>query len=51
VPLAPEVREPRKPGRYAHLLKDVPTDIWFEPAFTDEELDRFESADVFPPAP
>jgi len=34
---------PRKPGRFAHLLKDVPSDIWFEPAFTDEELDAFES--------
>jgi len=43
VPLAPApVRPPRKPGRFKHLLKDVPSDIWFEPTFTDEELDEFE---------
>lgn len=32
---------PRKPGRLKHLLKDVPTDIWFEP-MPDEELDAWE---------
>lgn len=37
---------PRKPGRYAHLLKDVPSDIWFEPTFTEEELDAFENKGV-----
>jgi prevent-host-death family protein len=36
------VSAPRVPGRFKHLLKDVPSDIWFEPTFTDEELDRFE---------
>jgi prevent-host-death family protein len=39
--------EPRKinrqPGRYKHLLAKVPTDIWFEPEFTEEELDSFEA--------
>lgn len=33
---------PRKPGRFKHLLKDVPSDIWLEPSFTDEDLDAFE---------
>ena len=32
----------RTPGRLAHLRDQVPSDIWFEPAFTDGELDRFE---------
>jgi prevent-host-death family protein len=45
VPLSPPepARGPRKPGRYKHLLKEVPSDIWFEPTFTDEELDGFEA--------
>ena len=43
VPPAPLL--PRKPGRYAHLLKDVPSDIWFEPTFSEEELDAFENKD------
>ncbi|MCH4894545.1 MULTISPECIES: type II toxin-antitoxin system Phd/YefM family antitoxin [unclassified Sphingomonas] len=42
MPLEPERHPPRKPGRFRHLLKDVPSDIWFEPTFTDEELDGFE---------
>jgi prevent-host-death family protein len=43
VALAPaEPRPPRKPGRYKHLLKDVPSEIWFEPTFTGAELDEFE---------
>ena len=48
VPLAPEQRPQRRPGRFKHLLKDVPSDIWFEPAFTEEELDSFERADWKP---
>jgi len=42
VPLAAEPRPPRQPGRYKHLLKDVPSDVWFEPTFTEEELAAFE---------
>ena len=41
VAIAPDVPSKRVPGRFKHLLKDVPSDIWFEPAFTDEELDSF----------
>ncbi len=46
VPIAPALPRKRVPGRFKHLLKDVPSDIWFEPAFTDEELDSF--GDVVP---
>ena len=42
-PLADAPRPQRVPGRFKHLLKDVPSDIWFEPTYTDEELDAFES--------
>lgn len=42
VPVDPVDLPPRKPGRLAHLRGQVPTEIWFEPEFTDEELDRFE---------
>lgn len=45
MPLAPDQRLPRKPGRWKHLLKDVPSDIWFEPTFTEVELDAFERLD------
>lgn len=31
----------RKPGRFKHLLKDVPSEIWFEP-MSDDELDAWE---------
>lgn len=33
----------RQPGRFKHLRKDVPSDIWFAPTFSDEELDAFEN--------
>jgi len=43
VPIADDAPPPppRKPGRLKHLLKDVPTDIWFE-AMPNEELDAWE---------
>lgn len=41
VPITPAAPQKRVPGRFRHLLKDVPSDIWFEPAFTDQELDSF----------
>lgn len=50
VPLAPAQLPRRKPGRLHHLLKHVPSDIWFEPAFTDKELDEFEQDDLGPRA-
>lgn len=43
VPIGPSRVEPRRPGQLAHLRDRVPTDIWFEPAFSDEELERFAS--------
>jgi prevent-host-death family protein len=32
---------PRQGGQLKHLLKDVPSDIWFEP-LSDDELDAWE---------
>lgn len=41
VPYAPPAKPPREPGRFKHLLKDVPSDIWFEP-LSDDERDAWE---------
>ncbi len=41
VPILPVAPRKRIPGRFQHLRKDVPSDIWFEPAFTEAELDSF----------
>lgn len=49
VPFESPTMPPRRPGRYAHLLKDVSHDDVMAPCFTDKELDVFESASVFPP--
>lgn len=48
VPIEPVILPPRQSGRFAHLLKDVPSDIWFEPTYSDDELDSFERGDVSP---
>ncbi|WP_174298102.1 type II toxin-antitoxin system Phd/YefM family antitoxin [Sphingomonas bacterium] len=48
VPIMPAGKPKRQPGRFKHLLKDVPSDIWFEPTFSDEELDAFERQDIDP---
>ena len=34
--------EPRKPGLLVHLRDKVPSDIWFEPEYSEAELDAFE---------
>ena len=34
-------RPKREPGRFKHLLRDVPSDVWFEP-LPDDELDAWE---------
>lgn len=34
-------KAPRRPGRFRHLLADVPSDVWFEP-MSDDELDAWE---------
>ena len=41
VPISNPPKARRKPGRFKHLLKDVPSDIWFEP-LSDDELDAWE---------
>lgn len=42
VPFVEAPLPPRQPGQLKHLRGKIPPDIWFEPEFTDEELDRFE---------
>ena len=41
VPYSAPAKPGRKPGRFKHLLKDVPSDIWFEP-IPEEDLDAWE---------
>ncbi|MEI9927182.1 MAG: type II toxin-antitoxin system prevent-host-death family antitoxin [Sphingomonas sp.] len=45
VPITNEPLPPRKPGRFKGLLDDIPDSVWFEPFYTDEELDSFEGED------
>ena len=42
VPITDAPPPARTPGRLKHLLQEVPSDIWFEPEFSDAELDGFE---------
>lgn len=49
VPIAPPSLPPRRPGRFAHLLKDVSAEEVMAPAFTEEELDEIDNASIFPP--
>jgi prevent-host-death family protein len=42
VPIDPPVKRERKPGRFKGEFDDVPDSVWFDPFYTDEELDRFE---------
>jgi prevent-host-death family protein len=46
VPYADQPLPPRKPGRFKGLLSDIPDSVWFEPFFTEEELDSFEGDDL-----
>ncbi len=48
---APEALPPRQPGRYKGLLGDIPDSVWFEPTFTDAELDEFERNTILPGGP
>ena len=41
VPITPVARQKRTPGRFRHLLQDVPSEIWFEP-LSDDELSAWE---------
>lgn len=42
VPIVSLSLEPRQPGRFKGEFRDVPDSVWFDPFYTDEELDRFE---------
>lgn len=39
---------PREPGRYKGLIGDIPDSVWFDPFYTDEELDAFEGKGLEP---
>ena len=39
---------PRKPGRFKGAFDDIPDSVWFEPFYTDEELDSFACEDLDP---
>lgn len=41
VPYEAPKLEPRKPGRFRHLLGTIPDSVWFDP-LPDEELDLWE---------
>ncbi len=41
---------PRKPGRFRGLLSDIPDSVWFEPEYTEKELDSFERDDLDSPS-
>ncbi len=45
VPISEEPLPPRQPGRFKGLLGDIPDSVWFEPFYSDAELDSFEGAD------
>ena len=42
VPLNEVPLPPRKPGRFKGEFDDIPDSVWFDPFYTDEELDSFE---------
>lgn len=42
VRIDPEPLPPRTPGRFKGLLGEIPDSVWFEPFYTDAELDEFE---------
>ena len=42
VPIHDEPLAPRMPGRLKGQLVDVPDSLWFEPFYSDAELDRFD---------
>jgi prevent-host-death family protein len=37
---------PRQPGRYKGELSGIPDSVWFDPFYTDEELDAFEGKNL-----
>jgi prevent-host-death family protein len=49
VPIEQVKLPPRQPGRFAHLLKHVSAEEVMAPAFTEQELDEIDNANIFPP--
>lgn len=48
VPFAPLPVADRTPGRFKHLLIGVPPEAVTAPCFTEDELNGFENASIFP---
>ena len=48
VPYQVPTLEPRKPGRFKHLLHDTSEEAVMAPCFTDAEIDQFENASIDP---
>jgi len=45
VPVIDAPLPPRTPGRFKGQLGDIPDSVWFDPFYTDAELDAFEGED------
>ncbi|UIJ44635.1 type II toxin-antitoxin system prevent-host-death family antitoxin [Sphingomonas cannabina] len=41
VPVDPVDLPPRKPGRFKGEFDGIPDSVWFDPFYSDEELDAF----------
>ena len=50
VPVVEAPLTPRQPGRLKGLLGNISEEAIMAPCFTDEEIDAFEDADIFPPS-
>lgn len=42
VPVVDDPLPPRQPGRFKGEFRDIPDSVWFEPFYSDAELDTFE---------
>ena len=41
VPIGEEQQPPRRGGQLKGLIGDIPDSVWFDPLYSDEELDGF----------
>lgn len=48
VPIPPEAKPERRPGRFRDALSQVSYEDVMAPCYTDEELDEIENASMFP---
>ena len=50
VPFSDSSKPPRKPGRFKGQFDGIPDSVWFDPFYSDEELDAFACEDVEDPS-